>query len=211
MAIALSSLLACGILASILKVATDWVAGRRWRGYDFVAQSISHLSAIGSPTRSLVLPLDLLYDVLMVAFAVGIWSLAVEDLLMRISAVLIAGNVIISFFVILFLPMQINQGGSPSASTPHVALMATAMFFFLFAIGFGGAASDDWFRCYSFGTLLAYILLAVARFLVPSPPSTKAKVGAQERTMVVGYLLWVVALAIYQASLVTPLAIPTTP
>ena len=196
-------LLACGILASILKVATDLLAGIRWKGYSFVSQSISVLSAEGAPTRSLVLPLDVAYDVLMVAFAIGVWQLAAGNQLMRIAAALIAGNAVLSLLVILLLPMSIDQDGTPSATTVHVVLMATAMFFFLFAMGFGGAACQDWFRYYSFGTLLAYVLLAVARFALPSPATVGppiATVGIQERTMVVGYLLWVVALAIHEAS-----------
>jgi hypothetical protein len=195
--------LACGVLASLLKAATDVLAGGRCKGYSFVSQSISELSAAGAPTRSFVLPLDLVYDFLMVAFAAGVWQLAADNLLMGIAAALIAGNAVISFFVISLLPMEIHQDGSSSASTIHVVLMAIAMFSFLFAIGLAGAAYQDWFRYYSFGTLLAYLLLAIARFAIPSPTSggtPVAMVGAQERTMVLGYLLWVVVLAIHEAS-----------
>jgi len=193
-------LLTFGILASLLKVGTDVLAGKMWKGYSFVSQSISELSAIGAPTRSLVLPLDLMYDVLMIAFSVGIWQLAGQNLLMRIVAGLIAGNAVISSFVSLFLPMRIGQDASFSASTIHVVLMAIGVFFFLLAMGLGGAANRNWFRYYSFGTLLAYLVLAIARFLIPDQTTAAGlpvlTVGIQERTMALGYLLWVVALAI---------------
>jgi hypothetical protein len=42
-------LLGCGILASLLKVGTDLLAGLTTKGYSFVLHSISNLSALGAP------------------------------------------------------------------------------------------------------------------------------------------------------------------
>ncbi len=199
-------LLACGILASLLKVGTDLLAGSKWKSYNPISQSVSELSAAGAPTRSLVVPLELLYDALMLAFAIGIWQLAGATLLMRIAASLIAANAIISFLVISFLPMRMAPDGTFSASTIHVVLMAIGVFFFLLAMGLAGAAYTNWFRYYSFGTLLAYVVLAIARLVLPAPTaagSPVATVGAQERTMALGYLLWVLALAVQQLTWVS--------
>jgi hypothetical protein len=192
-------LLTCGIFAALLKVGTDVLAGMKWKDYNFISRSISELSAIGSPTRALVVPLDLLYFVLMIAFSAGMWQMAGQNILMHIAAGLIAGNAVISSFVSLFLPMRIGQDAGASASTIHVVLMATGVLFFLLAMGFAGAANRNWFRYYSFGTLLAYLVLALAGFLIPSQTSAGlpvSTVGAQERTMVLGYLLWVAASAV---------------
>lgn len=46
-------LLVCGILASLLYVATDMLAAIRWEGYSYTAQTISETFAIGAPTRPL--------------------------------------------------------------------------------------------------------------------------------------------------------------
>lgn len=192
-------LIFCGILASLLKAATDALAITKWKEYNFVAQSISELSAAGAPTRSLVVPLDLVYGGLMIAFGVGLWYLAGSSLLMRIAAGLIASNAVISGYVILFLPMHINQGAAASASTIHVVLMATGVFAFLIAMGLAGAAYHNWFRTFSYGILAVYFLLTIARFLLPSPTTSAGlpapMAGIQERTMVSGYLVWVVVLA----------------
>jgi len=56
-------LLACGILSSLLYVATDLLGGTSYEGYSFSAQTISELSAIGAPSKPLVGPLFLTYDV----------------------------------------------------------------------------------------------------------------------------------------------------
>jgi hypothetical protein len=50
-------LLVCGILSSLLYVAMNVLVAMEWEGYSSVSQTISELSAIGAPTRSLwVLP-----------------------------------------------------------------------------------------------------------------------------------------------------------
>lgn len=51
------ALLACGILASLTYVATDITASLRYRGYDFIDQTVSELFAIGAPTSGIVVPL----------------------------------------------------------------------------------------------------------------------------------------------------------
>lgn len=191
--------LACGIIASLVRVGTDVLAGRLWIGYSFIAQSISELSAIGAPTRTLVLSLEFIYCMLMIAFSIGIWQLAYQKTLMRIVAILIAANAIITLIVSLFIPMSLNSTGVAYASTIHVVLMAIGVFSFLIAMGLGGAAHRNWFRPFSFGIILAYFILAGVRFLVPSQSTVTLPtptVGIQERTMVLGYLLWVVAFAL---------------
>ncbi|UCF59020.1 MAG: DUF998 domain-containing protein [Candidatus Bathyarchaeota archaeon] len=67
-------LLICGLLASVVWVGNDIVAGTLWQGYSFTDQAVSELSAIGSPTRSLVVSVSLVYDVLMIAFGLGVWT-----------------------------------------------------------------------------------------------------------------------------------------
>jgi hypothetical protein len=51
--IAHKALLACGIVAPLVYLASDVIAGMRWKGYSFRDQTISELNAIGAPTRAL--------------------------------------------------------------------------------------------------------------------------------------------------------------
>ena len=46
-------LLVCGVLSSLLYVAMTIFVARQWDGYSSTSQTISELSAIGAPTRSL--------------------------------------------------------------------------------------------------------------------------------------------------------------
>ena len=62
------ALLVCGILSSLLYVAMNVFVAMQWEGYSSVSQTVSELSAIGAPTRSLwVLP-GAVYTVLVTAF-----------------------------------------------------------------------------------------------------------------------------------------------
>jgi hypothetical protein len=192
-------LLICGILASLIWVGTDILSGMQWEGYSFISQSISELSAIGAPTRPLVFPLSLTYDVLMIVFGLGVWGLAGQKHALRVTAGLLIGNAAISLVVVAFLPMHLGEAMSTSANIMNVILGAIGMLFFLLAIVFGAAAYRNWFRFYSIGTLLAYLVLTIFGLLVApqiAAGQPTSLVGVQERTMVYIYLLWVIVLAL---------------
>lgn len=52
-------LLSCGILAPLLYLGTDLLAGKLLKSYSFSVQSMSELGASGSPVRSLVVAFTL--------------------------------------------------------------------------------------------------------------------------------------------------------
>lgn len=65
-------LLSCGILSSLLWIGGDILAARLYEGYSYTNQTISELSAVGASTRSLLVSLDSLYEVLLFAFGLGV-------------------------------------------------------------------------------------------------------------------------------------------
>ena len=46
-------LLCCGIISSLLYVAMNVFVAMQWKDYSSTSQTVSELSAIGAPTRSL--------------------------------------------------------------------------------------------------------------------------------------------------------------
>ncbi len=180
-------LLVSGFLASLLAVGTDVLAGMLWEGYSFTSQSISELSAIGAPTRSFVFALNLVYAALLVAFGLGVWRCS-RKRAMPVIAGLLLGNAAISIVVVMFFPMYLGE----PLSAIHLGLMAVNVIFLqMLTIVFGAVAFRNWFRCYSIGTLLAFLVLTVfglfvAPQIIPGPPQS----GLQERVMGYGYLLW---------------------
>ena len=69
-------LLYCGVLASILYVATDIGVSLSDPGYSYLDQTISELSAIGAETRPLALAPFFVHALLQVAFGLGVWLAA---------------------------------------------------------------------------------------------------------------------------------------
>ncbi|MGE5250029.1 MAG: DUF998 domain-containing protein [Bacteroidota bacterium] len=191
-------LLACGILAPLLYLATDRLAGRLLNGYNFAAQSMSELSAAGAPTRSLVVSLNFLATVLMIAFGVGVWRAVSQAFLPRIVAGLLIGNVVLALAAVLFFPTHF--GVRPIFASVGVIIMVFSVLFLVLAMIFGAAAFGGWLRILSIAIPAAYAVLAVLRFAIAGASSsgqTVSLIGTQERTMVYSFHLWVIALAIY--------------
>ena len=190
-------LLTCGILAALLSLGTDLLAGILIKGYSFSVQSMSELGAAGSPTRPVVIALTLLTSVLMIAFGVGVWRAAGPAVLPRIVAGLIMGNALAGLIATLFFPNRF--GVRPEFGTPGVLLMFLSVLCFVLAMLFGAAAFGGWMRILSIAIPAGYILLAVLRFATAasSAAGTAGLIGTQERTMAYSFLAWVAALAFY--------------
>jgi hypothetical protein len=190
-------LLACGIFASLLYLGTDILAGLSKKGYRFDSQSGSVLSAFGTATRPLVLPLMLMAYILFIAFASGVWFSADGNLAMRVMAGLLAGYAVFSMLAMAFFPAHLDEAVNTRANTMNVIISAVGVLLFLLAIGFGAWANRDWFRSYSIATLLAFLVLAVFRLSgVIAVRAGQSLVGVQERTMMYGELLWLALQAV---------------
>jgi hypothetical protein len=190
-------LLACGILAPLVYLGTDWLAGKLLKGYSFAAQSISELGAAGSPTRPLVVWLTLAAAALMIAFGAGIWRAAGAAVLPRLVSGLVIGNAAAGLAATLFFPNQ--SGVRPAFASPGVMLMFFSVLFFVLAMVVGVFAFGGWLRLLSIAIPAGYIILAVLRFATAAQSSAGATglIGSQERTMAYSFLVWVMALAIY--------------
>jgi hypothetical protein len=194
-------LLLCGILASLLYAAM--ILAIQYEGYDFTSQSVSELSAIGAPTRTLWISLGITYQVLMIAFGLGIWLSSGQRYTLRISACLILLNYGIASFLWLFASMHqrevLADGGKTPAETLHIILVLVTVLCNLLTIGFGAAAFGKRFRYYSVITILIMLLLGVL-----TGPAAALRIeanlptpwfGIWERIIILGFLLWIIVLA----------------
>jgi hypothetical protein len=79
--------LVCGMVSSLLYASADVLAAMRYADYhSFTSQTISELTAIGAPSRRLVLPLLIAHSFLALAFGVGVWRSAGPNSRPRIAA-----------------------------------------------------------------------------------------------------------------------------
>jgi hypothetical protein len=190
-------LLACGLVAPLISVLMDQILGRLVKGYNFTVQSISELSAAGSPTRSLALVVLVVTSALLIAFGIGIWRSGSASLLPRVVGGLVIGNAALSLIAMLFFPNR--YGVQPVFASPGVLLMFGSVLCSVLAFVFGAIAFGGWLRVLSVAVPAAFVLLAILRFATAAsdPGGASASTGAQERTMAYAFQLWLMALAAY--------------
>lgn len=192
-------LLVCGILASLLYVATDMLAAIRWEGYSYTAQTISETFAIGAPTRPLVLLRGLGYSVLVIAFGLGVWGSASGKRPLRVAGGLLVGIAVVDLVAPFVAPMHLRGAERTLTDTMHIVLASVDVLFILLIIGFGASAFGKRFRLYSIGTILVVVVFGTLAGLdgpriaanLPTP-----WVGVTERISVFSYMLWLVVLSI---------------
>jgi hypothetical protein len=195
-------LLLSGILSSLLY--GIMVTAIQYEGYDFTSQSVSELSAIGAPTRALWITLGITYQVLMIAFGLGVWLSADHKWTLRIAAYLILLNYGIASFLWLFASMHqrevLAEGGKTMAETLHIILVLVTVLGNLLTIGFGAVGFSKRFHLYSIVTIL--ILLIIGGLTGPAAaPRIEANLptpwfGIWERIVILGFLVWIIVLAI---------------
>jgi hypothetical protein len=173
----------------------------QWEGYSSASQTISELSAIGAPTRSLwVLP-GAIYTVLVTAFGWGVWKSAG-----RIRALRIVGGLIVAYGAIglvwPFAPMHLREalavGEGTLSDTMYIVLASATVVLMLLAIAFGAAAFGKRFRLYSIASLVILVAFGALSFL--DAPRLAANLptpwlGIWERINLGMFLLWIVVLA----------------
>ncbi len=191
------SLLACGVLSSVVYPATDIIAGALYPGYSFADQAVSELFAIGAPTSRLVVPLLTLCSALLAACALGVWLSSGGRRALRILAWLMAGNAVDSIVLWNFFPMHM-RGAEPTLTDTMHALLATNPFV-LASIVVGAVAFGKRFRVYSIATILLAVVLAVFGFSNASRVFTNEPtpwLGLTERASQYASNLWQAVLAI---------------
>lgn len=196
------ALLVCGILSSILYVVINIIVAMQWREYDWVSQTVSELSAIGAPTRTLWIVLSTPYTLLMLAFAWGFWKSAQGNRLLRLASGLLMAYGALGVLWPL-APMHLREtlaaGGATFSDTLHIALGAVTQLIYLLALGLTAAALGNKFRLYSIATFVLLLVFGVLTFLDAPNIATNQPtplIGVWERIDIGLFLLWVVVLAI---------------
>ena len=195
-------LLGCGILSSLLYVATDILGGLRYPGYSFTSQAISELGAVGAPSEAFVDPLFTIYNLLVLAFGIAVFREALRwNRALRVTGGLLVAYGALGFLATLgsaFFKMQQRGAGSLTTDLPHIVLTGVLVVLLLLMIGFSAFALGRRFRIYSFATLLAIIALSAltalyAARLAAGQPTPG--LGIVERIDVYAALLWIAVLA----------------
>jgi hypothetical protein len=188
------------VLAAVFYIGMDIVAAAFfYPGYDYTAQQVSELSAIGAPSRPFWLVASPIYTALTIAFGVGVvldsggrWSLRTAGILIVVFAIL--GP--------LWPPMHMR--GTVAAQMPetdvfHIAFAAAAVLLMLLYMIAGAIALPRAFRIYSAITIVAMLGAGYAASLqipviaagLPTP-----WMGLVERISVYGPMIWLAVFGI---------------
>jgi hypothetical protein len=176
----------------------------RFEGYSFTSQAISELAAIGAPSKPFVDPFFIAYDLLALAFGIGVFLAAGGHRALRITATMLMAYGAIGFAAVafagsMFFSMHQRGAGSLAGDAPHIILTGVLVLLLLLAIGFGTLSLGKRFRVYSFATVLIVIGFGVltstfAPRLAAGQPTPG--MGIVERIDVYSALLWLAVLAI---------------
>lgn len=190
-------LLACGVLVAVVQILGDIFAAARYPGYSYVNQSVSELSAIGAPTRSITAVVGIAYEVLVLAFAVGVWLVA-EKRELRITAIIL-GIFALNAWLWGFFPMQ--QRGSQMTFTDyaHIGGAILQVLTIVLFMAAGSGADGRWFRIFSvalIGAILAAGGVAGSQAGQIAVGGPTPLMGLIERVCFYGPSIWILVLAI---------------
>jgi uncharacterized protein DUF998 len=186
--------LVCGFLSSLLYAAMNLFVPLLYEGYSLSSQTVSELSAIGAPTRTLWVWLGALFSLLVIGFGWGLWKSAGTNRALRALG---AVTVINGAFMLYFPPMQMRGAEFALTDAMHIAWTVVTLLLMLLAMGFGAAALGRRFRLYSIATMA--ILLAFGTLAGLDGPRVQANlptpwVGVWQRIAIAAFLAWVLVL-----------------
>jgi hypothetical protein len=153
------TLLVCGVLASLLYVATDVLAAVLYGEYhSFTARAVSELMARGAPTERFVDPLFLAYGVLSAAFGIGVWLSAGPRRLLRVMGGSLIAYAVIGLAGPVFFEMNVRGSGDAGDDVPHIVLTAAIVLLMVSTMATGAFVRGPRFRIYSVLTLLVFVV-----------------------------------------------------
>ncbi|HVW30638.1 MAG TPA: DUF998 domain-containing protein [Polyangiaceae bacterium] len=194
------ALLVCGIAAPLYYGAMNGFIPMLWPEYRWTSQTVSELSAIDAPTRSLWVALSFVYSALYAAFGAGVWGTAGRKRSLRVAAVLIMASAVLD---LTWPPMHLRPalvaGGRTLTDTLHIAWTVAWGVLSMAAMAFSAAALGRRFRVFTVVTvslLLAFgALTSVEAPRVPVDLPTPW-IGVWERLNIACYHVWLATFAV---------------
>lgn len=193
-------LLGCGVLSSILYVASEAYAWTQYPGYSPISQAFSELLAEGAPTRPFMVTVaGAPYNLLVAALGVGVWMSAGRSMVTRITGALLLLYALISYLGGTVFQMDTRDVEGSVRTLVHERATAVMVLSMLLAMAVGAFVHGIRFRIYSLATLLTVIVFAGLTFqqvtmLTAHEPTPYF--GLIERVNIYAWMLWVAVLSI---------------
>lgn len=192
------ALLMCGAASSILYVIIDVIGAVSYPGYDYSAQAISEMSAIGAPTASLLAPWYALWSILFLAFTLGVWIVGRARRSLRWCAALLLAVAIVGSGFSLF-PMSQRSAVPTFSDTVHLVVAGATMVLLSAAILAGAGSFERGFRHYSaatVGVMLIFFLVTMRDVPNVAADFPTPYMGISERISMAAWLLWIAVFSV---------------
>jgi len=188
-------LLWCGILSSIWYVIINVLVPLQYDGYSIASLTVSELSAIGAPTRSLWVPLAIPYVLLFAAFGFGLRQYAKND---RRTGLMGGIIIVYAFFNIYWPPMHMRGTAPTLTDTLHIVWASVTVLMIITIMIIGAVVFNGFFRAYTIVSIAAHVLFgALTSLQAPQIPlnGSTPTIGLLERINIGVFTIWVVVLA----------------
>ena len=193
-------LLFCGIAASLLYIAMNIFIPFLDKGYNWVTQTVSELSAIDAPTRPVWFVLGIIYTMLVVAFGWGVFKSAGKKQSLRIVGILMFLHGVLG---ITWSPMHQREvlatGGGTFTDIWHIVMSIITVLLMFLSIGIGAVAFGKAFRFYSIATIFVFIVFGTLTFLeAPNVDKNGPTpfIGLWERINIAAFMIWLLVFSI---------------
>lgn len=192
-------MLVCGVLTAVIYIAMNIYVPLLYPGYQVFSQTVSELSAIGAPTRSVWVVLMLPYSLLLTLFGWGVWTVSGGRRSLRVAGLLLIIDAVIGIF---WPPMHTREvlaaGGGTITDTLHIVWTAITAPLMVFAVGFAGSALGKKFGVYSAFTIVVMILFGVLTGLMSTDMEKNLPtpwMGVWERISIGAFMVWLIFFA----------------
>lgn len=188
----------CGVMAAILAVGVDLVTGIMTPGYSFYSQTISELSAVHAPYRTLWQIVTFIQNPMLIVFGGGIVNLASGQKRIRMmwlgKLIMVWGSL---GFLWLLTPMNVRGEIGSTTDTMHLIMTGITVLLIIVLMIVGARVGDRRFYWYTWGSLA---LMMVAGILTGRQTEAVALnmptpgMGITERISAYAPMIWLIVL-----------------
>jgi hypothetical protein len=189
-------LLACGVTSSLLYILMNIFIPMGFDGYSYLSQTVSELSAINAPTRTIWVFFGSIWVTLVAVFGIGVLRSARINRRLRILGWIIVAYAIVNVY---WPPMHLRGEERSLTDTLHIVWTMMTVPLMILMMGIGATAFGRSFRLYSIFTLAT--LLGFGYLTGMDAPNLNKNLptpwlGVWERIMIAAFMLWFLTLAL---------------
>jgi hypothetical protein len=190
------SFLACGLLSSVFYTLMNIFIPLGFDGYSYSAHTVSELSAIDAPTRSMWVSLAAIYILLFACFAWGIRLASQGSRKLRIVSTIMLVYAIVNVY---WPPMHLRGVERGLTDTLHLVWAGVTVLLMIVMMAIGAGALGKTFRLYTILSVVAHIVFGYLTSLEADLIATNAPtpwIGVWERINIGVFMLWIAVLSV---------------